>query len=103
MIVETKTLSKALSNQPRFIPVNRTIGVAFDTKHPLTTNQIVRRYKRNKILSMIRNKSIIFSTHGLKPLQVGKGSLNTNRFNSGGQRMLEIIGARVVWSSRFGL
>ena len=88
MVVETRTLSKAFSNQPRFIPINRIIGVAFDTKYPLTTNQIVRRYKRNKISSMIRNKSIIFSMHGLKPLLVGKGNLNTNRFNSGGQRML---------------
>ena len=64
---------KPFSYEAGFISVNGTIRVSFNSKSPLTTNNIMTRSRRHKLPRSISNKRVIFLRHGPTPFLILEG------------------------------
>lgn len=68
--VNTRLLMKTLSNKTGFVPLNRTIRLALEFEHPLTTNNMLSRIRRDKNPCVVFKKGIKLCRHGLAPFRM---------------------------------
>jgi hypothetical protein len=60
----------AFSNKSGFITSNRAVGLPFDFINPLTPNNILIGWRRNKGPSLLPLKSSVLVTHSRFPLKI---------------------------------
>ena len=65
MVFNVRTLMKSFRDKTCFVPVNRAIRKTFSTKNPLTSNKVLHKGRRDKLSSLIPNKSIKLLLHSL--------------------------------------
>jgi hypothetical protein len=67
VIINSRTLRVATNNPASLVPGETTIGVEFMTVNPLPGDNIGMRRTGNKGPSLVVNKSLVLSSHGLTP------------------------------------
>ena len=67
MKIKPMNLIEPLCNQPRFVFIDSSINIFFNSKNPFAANNSPVSRKRHQILGVIKNNGIIFLFHSRQP------------------------------------